>query len=86
MPLRRRSLLRLAAGAALLAGRCAVRGHESGSDSGAPRDGARFRNPGGILPPGLGALLRWQLARAPGDALRLLPPGGRRLSRARGGF
>lgn len=66
MPLRRRSLLRLAAGAALLAGRRRASAQGPGPNGGAPRDGGRFRNLGGIAPPGLGALLRWQLARARG--------------------
>lgn len=66
MPLRRRSLLRLFAGAALLGGRRAARAQTSGPAGAAPRAGGRFRNPGGVTPPGLGALLRWQLARAQG--------------------
>lgn len=66
MPLRRRSLLRLVAGAALWSGRRSARGEESGSAGAAPRVEGRFRNLGGVRPPGLGALLRWQLARAQG--------------------
>jgi len=66
MPLRRRSLLRLVAGAALLGGKRAARAHGPSPAGAAPRDGEQFRNLGGVAPPGLGALLRWQLARAQG--------------------
>ena len=69
MPLRRRSLLRLVAGAALLGRQRAVLANSAsgaGPAGAAPRDGGRFRNPGGVRASGLGALLRWQLARAPG--------------------
>jgi L-ascorbate metabolism protein UlaG (beta-lactamase superfamily) len=73
MSLRRRSLLRLVAGAALLGGKRAARADGPGPVGTAPRDGERFRNLGGITPPGLGALLRWQLARAQGPWPAALP-------------